>query len=37
MDYGSIPVVVLPGDQQAALATGQLARISDDGRIEILA
>ena len=37
MDYGSIPVVVLPGDQQAALATGQHARISDDGRIEILA
>ena len=36
MDYGSIPVVVLPGEQQATLTTGQFARISDDGGIEIL-
>jgi uncharacterized protein len=36
MDYGSIPVVVLARAQQAALESGALARIGEDGRIEIL-
>jgi uncharacterized protein len=36
MDYGSIPVVVLPRAQQDALCTGQRARIGEDGSIQIL-
>jgi uncharacterized protein len=36
MDYGSIPVLVLPREQHAALATGQHARIGEDGGIEVL-
>jgi uncharacterized protein len=36
MDYGSIPVVVLPRAQQDALCTGQRARIDEDGAIEVL-
>jgi len=36
MNYGSIPVVVLPGSAQAALNSGQRARIGEDGRIDIL-
>jgi uncharacterized protein len=35
MSYGSIPVVVLGREQQAALETGQRARIGEDGGIEI--
>src|SRR5215467_5168951 len=36
MNYGSIPVVVVTPAQQAALRTGQQARIARDGRIELL-
>jgi predicted aconitase with swiveling domain len=36
MNYGSIPVVVLPREQHAALRSGQRARINADGKIEIL-
>jgi len=36
MDYGSIPVVVLPRPEQDALGTGQRARIGEDGTIEVL-
>ena len=35
MNYGSIPVVVLPREKQAALATGQLVRIEEDGAVRI--
>ena len=35
MNYGSIPVVVLPRAEQERLATGQRARIRQDGKIEI--
>lgn len=35
MNYGSIPVVVLPKAEQERLATGQRARIRQDGKIEI--
>ncbi|MGH6931284.1 MAG: aconitase X swivel domain-containing protein [Dongiaceae bacterium] len=35
MDYGSIPVLLLPRDRQAALATGRPARIHADGRIQL--
>jgi predicted aconitase with swiveling domain len=37
MNYGSIPVVVLAGAQQAALISGQRVRIGEDGRIDIMA
>jgi predicted aconitase with swiveling domain len=37
MNYGSIPVVVLSGSQQEQLRSGQQARVSEDGRIEVLA
>ena len=36
MDYGSIPVLVLPRAQQAALESGAWARIEEDGRIKVL-
>lgn len=36
MNYGSIPVVVLPRAEHAKLRSGQQARIRDDGRIEVL-
>jgi predicted aconitase with swiveling domain len=36
MGYGAIPVVVLEREQQAALATGQRARVGEDGTIEVL-
>jgi predicted aconitase with swiveling domain len=36
MGYGAIPVVVLEREPQAALATGQRARIGEDGTIEVL-
>ena len=35
MNYGSIPVVVLPKSEHERLATGQRARIRQDGKIEI--
>jgi predicted aconitase with swiveling domain len=35
MNYGSIPVVVLAKAEHERLATGQRARISADGKIEI--
>jgi predicted aconitase with swiveling domain len=35
MGYGAIPVLLLPRDQQARLATGMRARIAQDGRIEL--
>jgi len=35
MNYGSIPVVVLPREQQAKLETGQRVRIAEDGAVEI--
>ena len=35
MNYGSIPVVVLPRADHEALRTGQKARIGADGKIEI--
>lgn len=37
MNYGSIPVVVLAGPEQAALNSGQRVRIGEDGRIDIVA
>jgi predicted aconitase with swiveling domain len=36
MNYGSIPVVVLPREHQTALRSGQRVRIDAYGRIEIL-
>ena len=36
MNYGSIPVVVLPREGHAVLASGQMARIGEDGSIEIV-
>ena len=36
MNYGSIPVVVLPREEQEKLRTGQKARVTEDGRIEVL-
>jgi uncharacterized protein len=36
MNYGSIPVVVLPEAEQAGLSSGQRVRVGEDGRIEIL-
>jgi predicted aconitase with swiveling domain len=36
MSYGSIPVLVLPREQQSALETGAWARIEEDGNIEVL-
>ena len=36
MAYGSIPVLVLPREQQAALESGRRARIHEDARIEVL-
>ena len=36
MDYGSIPVLILPREAQSALKTGARARIEQDGRVEIL-
>ncbi len=36
MNYGSIPVVVLPRGEHEKLRSGQQARIAEDGRIEIL-
>ena len=36
MNYGSIPVVVLPREQQAKLETGQLVRIERDGTVALL-
>jgi predicted aconitase with swiveling domain len=35
MNYGSIPVVVLPREKQSALETGQRVRIAEDGAVEI--
>ena len=35
MNYGSIPVVVLPREKQAALETGQRVRIAENGAVEI--
>jgi predicted aconitase with swiveling domain len=35
MNYGSIPVLVLPRADHEALRTGQKARIGADGKIEI--
>jgi predicted aconitase with swiveling domain len=35
MDYGSIPVLLVPREAQAALVTGLPARIADDGRIQL--
>jgi predicted aconitase with swiveling domain len=35
MDYGAIPVLLLPREQQARLVTGVRARIAEDGRIEL--
>jgi uncharacterized protein len=35
MGYGAIPVLLLPREQQARLATGMRARIAQDGRIEL--
>jgi predicted aconitase with swiveling domain len=35
MNYGSIPVVVLPREKQAALETGLRVRIAEDGAVEI--
>lgn len=37
MAYGSIPVLVLPREEQAALTSGRRARIGEDGGIEVLA
>jgi predicted aconitase with swiveling domain len=36
MDYGSIPVLVLPREKQSGLKTGARARIGEEGSIEIL-
>jgi predicted aconitase with swiveling domain len=36
MEYGSIPVLVLPREKQSALKTGARARIDEDGKIEVL-
>ena len=35
MDYGSIPVLLVPREAQSAFATGQAARIASDGRIQL--
>jgi predicted aconitase with swiveling domain len=35
MGHGSIPVLLLPLAEQALLATGQRARIAEDGAIEV--
>jgi len=35
MDYGSIPVLLVPREHQAALETGRPARIEADGRIQL--
>ena len=36
MAWGSIPVLILPREQQSALKTGACARIEQDGGIETL-
>ena len=36
MDYGSIPVLVLPLEEQRQLKTGSRARIDEEGSIEVL-
>jgi uncharacterized protein len=36
MDYGSIPVLVLPLEQQVGLESGARARVHENGRIELL-
>jgi predicted aconitase with swiveling domain len=36
MNYGSIPVVVLPREAQSAMASGTKARITEQGSIELL-
>lgn len=36
MNYGSIPVVVLPHEAQSAMASGTRARITERGSIELL-
>jgi predicted aconitase with swiveling domain len=35
MDYGSIPVLLVPVERQAALTTGLAARVTPDGRIQL--
>jgi predicted aconitase with swiveling domain len=35
MGYGAIPVLLLPREQHARLATGMRARIAEDGTIEV--